>query len=451
MSSLIQRGLLLLPFLALLIPSVDSATTLKLSRHPTDQQSAAVQAVERRSANHAKRALHMPLHSHDHIGTHRAGKRRLPLHDVFTSHEGVLGAVDDVAVVTEWITTTMMTAPAASQSASSTSASSPPVGQDPDDLRLANTAGMAYSIDVEIDGVSIPVIVDTGSSLFWMPAASCATCQQSHMTVSHIDPGAGCDYANQTYGMGSVGGCLTRSSISVGPYQVRDVDMLAATVVDEVLQGSGEYLSGIMGLAGENTPSGSPTVIKAMYDQGLIKYQTVGFFLSSDPAIDSEITFGDVETSEHADATQKVTLPSVANDNDLYEVIMDSFNINDQPVATSQHVFIDTGSSYIFVPDQAAQEIYARLPDVKQSKDTTLIPCSPVNPPGLSLQLGGMLFDLPYKYIVGQESTETPGYCVSKISALLDMEIWILGDAFLHTVYTSFDVGTKEVTLYKLK
>ncbi|OCF38019.1 hypothetical protein I316_00243 [Kwoniella heveanensis BCC8398] len=507
--------LLLLPLLTLLVSPVEGATTLKLSRHTTSSPSRSLRKVQQRSFERRRRdepedrAIHIAMHPHHtkakSHGGRRNGKRRLdgrsPSRGSDKGHfDGLSGVLEGVLKPDSIVTLTpVVTAAPDGDGDTKGERSAPPPASDialaqgdspvpeqevgnviissvyrtvtktihqstpvaaptgvpeienPDDLELENTGGLAYTIDVVVGGVAIPVIVDTGSSQFWVPASTCISCTSYGMTVSPIQLPESCESRNNTYGIGSVSGCFTKSAISVGPYEIPNMDLMGVTTVDEALGSSGSVLSGILGLAGETTLEGAPTVVKAMYDLGLIKSKTVGFYLSEDENVDSEITFGDVTTSEHADASQGVTVQSVENDMNLYEIVMDEFAVGGTVVTQSETVVVDTGSSYIYVPEATAQQIYSLLPSPLKAEQGYLLPCAPDNPPTLKLKFGGMDFPLEYKYIVGDDAGTGDGYCWGKIGSLAKMNSWVIGDAFLHTVYTSFNVETREVTIYKLK
>ncbi|WVW86297.1 hypothetical protein I302_108339 [Kwoniella bestiolae CBS 10118] len=477
MNLFLQHHILLLPLLSLLglfaTSPVYAATTLKLSKHVTSSASGPIRQIQQRALERrrlAERAIHIPMHSHHKTQGKRSAKRRQDIGDeivsVITSLAAPLtrstpasvAAVKDtddpeeaanviISQVTRTRTRTVSaTVPTPTDTAK---AEGPAMGEVPD-LNLDNTGGLAYTIDVNVGGVAIPVIVDTGSSAFWVPTSSCETCKQAAMTISPLIVPDGCESQNITYGIGSAEGCYAHGAVSIGPYKVPDVELMGVTAIDQALASSGSVLSGILGLAGETNSDGNPTLVKAMYDLGLIKAKTVGFYLSEDESIDSEITFGDVTTSEHADPNHKVTLQSVPNEMNLYEVTLDSLIVGSEAVSGAKTVIIDTGSSYIYIPEEDALAIYAHLPLPKTSAQGYLLPCAPENPPTITFTFGGKAFDLEYKYLIGADVGSQDGYCWAKIGSLKGMDTWVIGDAFLHTVYTSFDVGTKEVTLYKL-
>ncbi|WWC72117.1 uncharacterized protein I206_106077 [Kwoniella pini CBS 10737] len=467
--------LVLLSVLAFLPPFALAATTLKLSKHRTSSLSGPLRQVQKRAFERRieERAIHIPMHPHKTNGRKRGKNRQNSGRSDENEFIDVLSNLidpetrsgptnlatigdsnepDEAAnvIISQVTRTKTRTVSATSPTPTNTATASGPVNGEDSDLTLDNTGGLAYTIDVNIGGINIPVIVDTGSSAFWVPTSSCQTCKDAAMTISPLVVPDGCESQNITYGIGSAEGCYAHGAVQIGPYTVPDVGLMGVTAVDKALASSGSVLSGILGLAGETDGDGQPTLVKSMYDLGLIKAKTVGCFLSEDDDVDSEITFGDVTTSEHADANHKVTLKSAPNEMSLYEVTMDSLTVGNDSVSSSKTVIIDTGSSYIYIPEEDALNIYSHLPSPKSSDQGYLLPCNPVNPPNLTFTFGGMGFDLQYKYLIGADVGSQDGYCWAKIGSLKGMDTWVIGDAFLHTIYTSFDIGTKEVTLYRL-
>nr|XP_018261010.1 uncharacterized protein I303_06727 [Kwoniella dejecticola CBS 10117]OBR83168.1 hypothetical protein I303_06727 [Kwoniella dejecticola CBS 10117] len=323
--------LLLLSLLAYLPAPAFAATSLKLSKHRTSSASGPLIQAQRRALARrqiAERALHIPMHHHTlrdteeraiHLPMHhhktqgrRHRKRRQSyggssgnefidvlsdLMDPYTrSIPTSVAALKDssdpdeaanviISQVTRTRTRTVSaTVPTPTETAK---AAGPANGEEPD-LALDNTGGLAYTIDVDVGGVAIPVIVDTGSSAFWVPTSGCQTCKDAAMTISPLVVPDGCESQNITYGIGSAEGCYAHGAVQVGPYVVPDVELMGVTAVDKALASSGSVLSGILGLAGETNGDGQPTLVKAMYDLGLIKAKTVGFFLSEDENVDSE-------------------------------------------------------------------------------------------------------------------------------------------------------------------
>nr|XP_019002425.1 uncharacterized protein I203_04906 [Kwoniella mangroviensis CBS 8507]OCF65886.1 hypothetical protein I203_04906 [Kwoniella mangroviensis CBS 8507] len=125
--------------------------------------------------------------------------------------------------------------------------------------------GSGYTVDMVIDGILMPIHVDTGSSQLWVAHKSCQTCVSAGMTYIDADLPEGCTAA------GIISGCLVNTSVSLCEYALGDYAVLAATQVSEEIATNGELYSGTLGLADDKlTNSGGSTVISALYKQGQI-------------------------------------------------------------------------------------------------------------------------------------------------------------------------------------
>ncbi|OCF72037.1 hypothetical protein I204_07301 [Kwoniella mangroviensis CBS 8886] len=143
--------------------------------------------------------------------------------------------------------------------------------------------GSGYTVDMVIDGILLPIHVDTGSSQLWVAHKSCQTCVSAGMTYIDADLPEGCTAA------GTISGCLVNISVSLGEFALEDYAVLAATQVSEEIATNGELYSGTLGLANNNlTNSGGPTVISALYKQGQITSPEVGFYLAGKNGNDTE-------------------------------------------------------------------------------------------------------------------------------------------------------------------
>ena len=92
-------------------------------------------------------------------------------------------------------------------------------------------------------------------------------------------------------GLGTVEGCYTVASITIGDLHLDNVTVLAATSIDQNLQNQGYFQSGILGVgleAGATDPD-VPPVFKQMYDQGMLDQPLVGFWLSTDVSVESKL------------------------------------------------------------------------------------------------------------------------------------------------------------------
>ncbi|WVR00091.1 hypothetical protein IAU59_007233 [Kwoniella sp. CBS 9459] len=324
-------------------------------------------------------------------------------------------------------------------------------------------AGIIYTMNITVDGATLPVHIDTGSSQLWVPHASCGDCVNSGMKyINTALPEECAGSASHTiqYAKGKVTGCLVNTSVTLGDDTLAQYSVLAVTQVSADITANAEYYSGRIGLAGSNlTIDKGPTVISALYQQGTIQTPVVGFYLPHrDEAWDSEISFGDPETSEHADAQKQVTLPSVGDPNEHYVIRFDEFRINGQPVSGSNTAYIDTGFSGLGVA-QSLHEYVLKQIYVNYTKEESgiSVPCYPAYEwPTLTFQFSGQGFDIDYRDMNTHPDDDPDGKCWSMISGMPEnykgLETpWVLGDTFLHNVYHSVNVETGEVKIFGLR
>ncbi|WWC72127.1 uncharacterized protein I206_106087 [Kwoniella pini CBS 10737] len=318
--------------------------------------------------------------------------------------------------------------------------------------------GTIYTIDVMVDGVALPVHVDTGSSQFWAAHDQCQECKQSNMTTIKTALPDGCGYdenaINITYATGWVQGCHVNTSITLGEDTLQNYPVLAVIKAGGGAEAYGAYYSGLIGLGSEGpNPEGISTVVTALYRQGAIQAPIVGFFLpKAGDSQESELTFGDPTTSEHADGSNKVVLARQGGDSGNYIVRMDSFVIGSDTVSLGADCVLDTGSSGIAVPQDSLAQIYQSAYGL-DSTDSGRVSCKPpASNTGVWVTFGGKAFEVPYDDLVFPLANGNDD-CAPLITSYSGdvSDIWLFGDAFLHNIYHSVNVQTGEVAIFELK
>lgn len=139
-----------------------------------------------------------------------------------------------------------------------------------------DSQGVVYTVDVEVNGQVIPVVVshsspclvrndmrlmwvcdeqaDTGSPYFWVPSQSCETCTRAGMTTAPISLAEGCtvydspsskpfmlltqslplshhDAENST-----IAGCMANATVAIGEYRLEEQQVLAVSQIPEEIQ-----------------------------------------------------------------------------------------------------------------------------------------------------------------------------------------------------------------------
>lgn len=332
----------------------------------------------------------------------------------------------------------------------------------PLDSKTAN--GVAYVLTIQINGVDTPVVADTGSARLWVPSTACDTCKSAGMVQPiTIDDPNNCQSGSIAYGLGTVEGCYTIASITVGDLHLDNVTVLAATSIDQNLQNQGFFQSGILGVgleAGATDPD-VPPVFKQMYDEGMLDQPLAGFWLSTNINVESELALGSVDDDSHLDASSKVTITHVDDSSDpsyvpaWYTVKTDSMNVGSTVLAADFISIMDTGTTAFYVPSNYLLPFYAAFNagyiywvTDDQGYESYVLQCNSTNIP-VSMTFNGVTFQIPYEDIVGDELE--PGWCCGMVASIDSFDYVLVGDLFLKNVYSVYDVVSGDVTLYKLK
>nr|XP_031861656.1 uncharacterized protein CI109_002886 [Kwoniella shandongensis]KAA5528728.1 hypothetical protein CI109_002886 [Kwoniella shandongensis] len=256
---------------------------------------------------------------------------------------------------------------------------------------------LLYTIDVSVGegNNTLSLMLDTGSAHMWIPATGCQSCASSGMTDSGIPLTEGCQQESITYaaemlsfnggtGLGSVTGCYSNTTVTIGSYTVHDFPVL---LVSDAQGFQGNSISGILGLGiSDFVSEDAGAIFNLMWRIGMITSPKVGIYLNAE-GTSSEIVLSDAESSLHADQSTRVVKPKTQMDSVHYTVILDRFVTNgntmksaDGDVAMeSLDVVLDTGTTGIVVPEVMLLPIYAAMGGGTYFNDTTsgglVVPC----------------------------------------------------------------------------
>ncbi|KIR81029.1 endopeptidase [Cryptococcus gattii E566] len=328
---------------------------------------------------------------------------------------------------------------------------------------MSQNNAIAYTIDVTIGegGITLPVLVDTGSADIWVAASGCDNCTAANMVDSGLILPEACEEEDKGYGSGSVRGCLVNTDIIIGAYELKQFHVLAASDSQGF---DGSYMSGIFGLAMNKSSIGNQaTPMDTLSQLGIISTPEVGFYLTRTES-ESELVFGSPHDNPHADQSKKITLPKSTRGDGLYRVIMDGFvshgymvqSSNNSAIMEKIEVILDTGTSDIRVPEDMLLPIYAALGNGTYYFDTTtgdlVVPCKSNDGAALALQFGGQQFYLSWQDLIANPSSTDANYCYCRVQASPSVisDYLIVGSIFFHNVYHVINTDTGDITMYGL-
>ncbi|KAF9813654.1 hypothetical protein IEO21_05486 [Rhodonia placenta] len=277
-------------------------------------------------------------------------------------------------------------------------------------------------------GQSLTVDIDTGSADLWVPV-NCRACGGNSFSAAQSTT-----YSNLGqkfsvfYGAGHVSGTVARDTVTVGRLVVKQQGFGAVRSESEDFYD--QPSDGLLGLAfGTIAQSKQSTFFENLMMQKQVAAGAFAVHLARGQATGSEICFGCFDTTK---ALGPVTWNPIASRvGSVLSVVLDNQHGRSfgRPVAqrqdephsgTSTQSAIDTGTTLIYLPDEAAAQFYATIPGsspaVQYGSGFYTYPCSaPLTP---SLSFGGKSYSInTYDFNLGRTSTDSQD-CVGGILAM---------------------------------
>ncbi|KDQ09187.1 hypothetical protein BOTBODRAFT_179203 [Botryobasidium botryosum FD-172 SS1] len=310
--------------------------------------------------------------------------------------------------------------------------------------------------DVEIGTppVTFTINFDTGSSDLFIPSSECINCGP----LNTFDP-SGSDTLLDlersffvSYGDGSTAnGDLVEDVVSISGLTATSQTFGLATNVSASF--ATNHYDGLMGLAFQSiSTSNSTPVFQTLIDQDKVAEGVFSFYLAEN---NSEIYFGGVNQDKFEGEMNWVTLTLEGG----WQIPLDSICVDGVPIiAGPVDSVIDSGTALIQGSLDAVQAFYAAIPGSKNATtiDPTLqglftVPCDSTFPE-ITLTFGGLVYTIEEKYFNSGPITEGSSDCLGGFSASTSNKpFWVVGDVFMRSVYTAFDVTNSRVGFAPLR
>ncbi|EIW79303.1 acid protease [Coniophora puteana RWD-64-598 SS2] len=309
------------------------------------------------------------------------------------------------------------------------------------------------SLAVGTPPTSFEVILDTGSSDFWLASTSCdSSCSGS----ANFNPSSSSSFNNQnkqfevTYGSGQAQGSLGQDVVQMAGFSVQN------QIFGVVTQTSSNFLqapvTGLIGLAWQSlASSGAMPLWQTLAAQGSWSEPVMAFqltrFLNDTNAQQMEpggsLTMGYTNSSLYTGDIDFQNLPDGQQTFWIQEVTSMTVQGNNltQPSGSASYAAIDTGTTLVAGPPSAIQNLYAQIPGsapgTGQWEGFYSYPCdTEVN---VALSFGGPSWPVsPGDF---QFASTSGNKCIGafyEIPSNQGTPAWIVGDTFLKNVYSVF-------------
>ncbi|BGO92388.1 hypothetical protein NBRC10512_005073 [Rhodotorula toruloides] len=289
---------------------------------------------------------------------------------------------------------------------------------------------------------------DTGSSDLWVTSSGCnsAACN----THSKYDPSSSSSSQlvagktlSLTYGDGSsTKGTVYTDTVSVAGLSATSQTLGAATALTSDFQN--DPYDGLLGMAFASISTlGANPFFQTLVAQDKVSALQFSFYLANSG---SELYLGGLNSALYqAGSTKWYPVTSQS-----YWLLASQANVGGNAVSSvgTFNAIIDTGTSVIVAPTQAAAAFWAAVPGSgTYGSGYYTYPCA--TPPDVSFSFGPSFAE---QWAVSSESlnlgrvSSGSDRCVGAVvGADIGINAWILGDAFLENTYASFDVSTNSV------
>jgi hypothetical protein len=248
-----------------------------------------------------------------------------------------------------------------------------------------------------------------------------------------------------TYGTGSSSGTLATDTLHIGPLSPSMTFGLATNVSDEF---RAYPMDGILGIGrGAGTDGiAAPQIMDVLSSDHLIGAKLYGIYLSRnvDGLLDGELNLGEVNTDRFIGDLNY--MECVDNDTGFWEIPLEDAGVDGQTVGlTGRTAIMDTGTSYILMPEDDALAIHEGIQGYTQDGETFFVPCDSTSV--VQFHFNKQTYNISTADWKGEKVDS--GLCRSNIVGrqTFSETQWLVGDVFLKNVYSVFDFDNSRVGL----
>ncbi|KAF8339157.1 aspartic peptidase domain-containing protein [Cantharellus anzutake] len=303
------------------------------------------------------------------------------------------------------------------------------------------------NISVGKPPVTFSVGLDTGSSDFFIPDVTCKNCgaRSAHYDSSLSSTSS---RMGKTFFIRDADGSLTTGhqytdAVTVTGLTARGQTLGSADSFSRALQTGPD---GLMGLAWPALSKfGATPFFNTLMQQGTVSQGVFAFYFSESG---SELQLGGTDELLYIPPLNWISVTQQR----WWRVGLDSVNVGGTKAVSGGSAIIDSGTAVIIGDSDTVSRFYRHIPGsavFRTSRDSTTYsyPCS--YDPQISFTFNGIPYPIASKYFNHGPVSGGSSSCVGAISSRGESDFWILGDPFMRSVYTAFDVNNSSVGFAK--
>jgi hypothetical protein len=304
------------------------------------------------------------------------------------------------------------------------------------------------------------MLLDSAASNTWVMGQDC----ESEACKTHATFGKGDSSTlktdetspfSMTYGTGTSSGHLATDTLHLGQSLSPTLTFGLATNVSDEFRAY--PMDGILGI-GRGTQGASttdeidaPQIMDILSSQNLIGAKLYGIHLSrdSDGKLDGELNLGEVNKERFSGELNY--LDCVDNESGFWEVPLqdagvDGISVNLTSGSTNRTAIMDTGTSFILIPEPDALAIHGRIEGFEQDGEIFFVPCETKSV--VQFTFNNRIYNISTADWIGDKDDDS-ALCRSNIVGrkTFGEAQWLVGDVFLKNVYSVFDFEKSRVGL----
>mmetsp|Transcript_30760 Transcript_30760/g.35011 ORF Transcript_30760/g.35011 Transcript_30760/m.35011 type:complete len:386 (-) Transcript_30760:222-1379(-) len=294
------------------------------------------------------------------------------------------------------------------------------------------------------------VVFDTGSSNVWVPSSKCKTLacalhDKYDASKSSTYQADGTKFV-LNYGSGSVSGYVSKDTITVAGLAAKDIKFGEVTEEKGISFVVGK-MDGIAGMAWPKLAQfGETPFFMNFWSQGLVADNSFSFYLTKTPNSDgSHMILGGIDQTLFEGDLVYHDLVSES----YWLIGIDSISVNGDAISGVKYGVVDTGTSVLVGTPTVVNDIKGKIGTVKED-------CSNISSlPDVTFTLDGKDYVITSEAYVLKVTSMGESACTLGIQPIdfpkQMADFFIMGDTFIKTYYTHFDMGNKRVGFAKAK